>query len=335
MSALIIRADAVHIPLASECVQTVVTSPSYYRLRKYTGHTDDAFGWEKTVALYVRHTIKILREIRRVLRSDGVVFWIVADTYYGSNRGNGSRISKLTPYCEPSPLLGQGRAKSLCLIPERIAIAAQDDGWIVRDIIIWSKPNGVPESVTDRCTRSYEQIIMMTRRKNYSWNTAEAVEPSRTAPHPIAEGPKGDKLIAEGIHGKRSRTMGWETMRHGNKIGCSKTAKGERLPQRLEIKPTRTLRDVWSIPTHAHRDDHVAIFPEALAERCIRISTKRGDTVLDPFAGSGTTGVVAGRLGRNSILLDISEDYCQSMKRRFEREDESSADDEWLEGLAR
>ena len=128
MSTLILRADAFRMPIASESVQAVITSPPYYRLRKYAGHSENAFGWEKTVALYVRNTMKILREIRRVLRSDGVVFWIVGDSYYGSNRGKGSRTSKLTPYCEPSPLLGQGVAKSLCLIPDRIRIAAQDDG---------------------------------------------------------------------------------------------------------------------------------------------------------------------------------------------------------------
>lgn len=324
MSPLIVRADAFRLPLASESVQSVVTSPAYYRLRKYAGHTDDAFGWEKTVALYVRHTIKILREIRRVLRSDGVVFWVVCDTYYGSNRGKGSRASKLTPYCEPSPLLGQGVAKSLCLIPERIAIAAQDDGWIVRDIIIWSKPNVVPQSVTDRCTRSYEQILMMTRRKNYFWNAAEAVEPSRTAPHPIWAGPKGDKLIAQDLHGKRSDSP--ISKRHQFLAG--RKAVGHR----ILIKPTRTLRDVWTMNTFAHRDDHVAIFPEALAERCIRISTREGDTVLDPFAGSGSTGAAAERSGRHAILMDLSEEYCQSMRRRFAREDAIFADDERREG---
>jgi DNA modification methylase len=321
VSTSIIRADAFHISLASESVQSVVTSPAYYRLRKYAGHTDDAFGWEKTVALYVRSTVKILREIRRVLRSDGVVFWIVSDTYYGSNRGRGrGPRSKVNPCCEPTPLLGQGVAKSLCLIPERIAIAAQDDGWIVRDIIIWSKPNGVPESVTDRCARSYEQIIMMTRRKNYFWNTAEAVEPSRTAPHVVWAGPKGDKFIVQGLHGKRSDSP----ISAKHQLLAGRKAVGNRILR----KNARTLRDVWTIPTYAHKDDHVAIFPEALAERCIRISTREGDTVLDPFAGSGSTGAAAERSGRNAILIDVSEQYCQSMKRRFGREDGISGDGE-------
>ena len=338
MTPSIIRADAFHLPLASESVQEVVTSPPYYRLRKYAGHTDDAFGWEKTVALYVRNTIRILREIRRVLRSDGVVFWIVCDTHYGSNRGKGSRASKLTPYCEPSPILGEGRDKCLCLIPDQIRIAARNDGWIVRSNNIWFKPNCMPESVTDRCTHSYEDVIMLTRQGSYFFNNDEAVETSRTPPHPISEGPKGDRLIAQGLHGKR----GWETIRHGNKPGCSKSAKyppigntkhqaigkGTLVGNRIPIKDTRRMRDVWTIPTYAHKDDHVAIFPEALAERCIRIGSQPGDVVFDPFGGSGTTGEAAERLGRRAILMDLSEQYCQSMKRRFAREDGIPADDE-------
>ena len=256
------------------------------------------------------------------------------DIFAGKNVVAVQLISKLTPYCEPSPLLRQGVAKSLCLIPERIKIAAQGDRWIIRSTIVWQKPNCIPESVKDRCAQSYEQIIMLTRYKNYFWNTAEAVEPSICWQ-------KGTWGSAEkSLINRRAKLQ--LTMRHGNKIGCSKTEKrfhnfigagpkgdafifegihGERSAHRMEIKPTRTLRDVWSIPTHAHPDDHVAIFPEALVERLIRISTKPGDTVLDPFAGSGTTGIVAERLGRNSILLDTSEQYCQLMKRRIVRED--------------
>jgi DNA modification methylase len=342
VSPLIITADAFHIPLASDSVQMVVSSPPYYRLRKYPGHRDDAFGWERTVEQYVRSTIKILREIRRVLMSDGVVFWIIADTYYGSNRGRGSRASKFTPYCEPMPLLGkEAQAKSLCLIPDRIRIAAQNDGWIIRNNIIWQKPNCIPESIKDRCAQCYEHVIVMAPRNNYFWNTAENVEPSIC----WQKGSLGGGVTPSKKDGK----MKFLTMRHGNKPGCSRTEKrlhnfvgggpkgdafilegthGERSAHRMEIKPTRTLRDVWTIPTYAHKDDHVAIFPEALAERCIRLGSKPGDTVLDPFGGSGTTGAAAERLDRRAILIDLSAEYCESMKRRFAREDASSADDE-------
>jgi DNA modification methylase len=319
VSLLIIRGDAFHIPLASESVQMVVTSPPYYQLRKFAGHTDDAYGWERTVALYVRNTIKILREIRRVLRRDGVVFWIVCDSYYGS-RGRGSR-SKVNPYCEPSPLLGQGLAKCLCLIPDRIRLAACNDGWIIRQNDIWVKPNSIPESVKDRCASSYEEVIMLTRQGSYFFNTAEAVEPSRTAPHPVGAGPKGDRLIAEGFHGKRG------TAKNSPPIGGKKhqALGGKLVGNRMELKPTRTMRNVWTIPTYANKNDHVAIFPPALADRCTRLGSKPGDLVFDPFGGSGTTGAAAERLGRRAILMDMSEQYCQSMRRRFVGDDESSA----------
>jgi DNA modification methylase len=345
MNTLILRASAFQIPLVSDSVQAVITSPPYYRLRRYVGDIEDAFGWERTVSEYVRNTIKVLREIRRVLRSDGVVFWIVSDSHYGSNRGMGSRISKPNLLCEPPLLIGQGVAKSQCLIPERIKVAAQDDGWIVRSTIIWQKPNSLPEPVKDRCAHSYEQIIMLARSKDYFWNTTEAVEPSVCWQKGTWGG--AEKSLAN----RRAKLQ--LTMRRGNRIGYSRTEKrlhnfvgggpkgdafisegthGARPARRIEIKPTRTLRDVWSIPTHAHKDDHVAIFPEALAERCIRIGSRPGDIVFDPFGGSGTAGVAAERLGRRAILMDLSAEYCQSMRRRFVREDGISADDERGEG---
>ena len=159
-------------------MQTVVTSQPYFGLRRYAGGTDADFGREKTVTEYVMHTIEALREARRVLRPDGVVFWNIGDSYYGSGRGHGGRLSKLSPLCDPNPVPANGKAKSLCLIPERIVIAAQDDGWIVRDIIVWQKPNAVPESVRDRCTRCYEVLVMLVKQRNYYWNSEEAVEPS-------------------------------------------------------------------------------------------------------------------------------------------------------------
>jgi DNA modification methylase len=295
-----------------------------------------------------------LRESWRVLKIDGILFWNICDTYYGGGRGSGS---KFNPRCSTTPTRGLSRAKSLCLIPERVAIAAQAEDWIIRSQIIWHKPNSSPESVLDRCTRSYEQIFMLTKQQNYSWNKEEAAEPSicwqdgswgggHTASHkdgkmkyttmrhsnkegsgkterarPIGEGPKGDALIADGTHGKRGR--------RSPPIGNIKhQALGNRtlVGNRMEIKERRNLHDVWTINTRPHSEAHPAMWPEALVERMIRISTREGDTVLDPFAGSGTTGLVAERLGRNSILLDTSEEYTQLMKGRIAREDAISAD---------
>jgi len=302
----------------------VVTSPPYWCLRKYSGGTENDLGREKTVALYVEHLVQAFREVWRVLRDDGVCFLNLGDTYFGSGRGAGD---KLHPSCDPSSpeLLKQGKAKSLCLIPQRAAIALSDDGWIVRNIVVWQKPNVIPDSVGDRCTCSYEHVIVMTKKPDYYWNKDGVREPSVCWE-------KGTWGGGYGVLDKH-RKLGHYTMRHGNKPGSSKTAKrlmppignvkhqalgkGTQVGHRVEMKPTRNLRDVWTIPTSGHREMHPAMMPEELARRCILLGSKPGDTVFDPFAGAGTTGKAARQLGRNAVLMDISEEYCGLMRQRL------------------
>ena len=173
----VLRASAFAIPLKAESVQMVVTSPPYFGLRKYPGGTENDLGREKSIDLYVEHLVMTMREVWRVLRNDGVVFLNIADSYHGSGRGagkNGTNDLKLNPHCSGTPLSGQGRTKSLCLIPQRVAIALSDDGWIIRNDNIWVKPNGGPESVHDRCTCSHEYVFLLTKNKNYYWNAEEA-----------------------------------------------------------------------------------------------------------------------------------------------------------------
>lgn len=297
------------MPIASESVQLVLTSPPYLGLRKYAGGSEGDFGREKTIEAYVQHTLEAMREVRRVLRADGICFWNVGDSYLGSGRGLGAMEDS-----NGNPLRGQDRAKCLCLVPERISIAALTDGWVVRSIIVWEKPNCVPESVRDRPTHSYEHIIMLVKQKKYLWNYEEAQEPSKTPPHPVGSGPKGDAFILDGTHGERTKRL-------MPPIGNAKhqaLGKGTLVGNRVEYKSTRNMRDVWSIPTQPHRDAHIAMWPEALVARCIRIGSRPGDTVLDCFAGSGCTGLVANQLGRNAVLLDTSTEYVALMKQRLE-----------------
>jgi len=274
---LIIPADAFHIPLKDGSVQCVVTSPPYFNLRKYAGGDENSFGQEKTIAEYVQHTIDVLREVKRVLRPDGVVFWNVGDSYSGST-------------------------KNLWLIPQRIAIAAQDDGWIVRDIIIWQKPNCVPESVKDRCTRSYEEILMLTKNRHYYFSNRAIHEPAVSFLNSAHVVTRTNKTYRQGLYppvgGKKHQALLKPNL-SGNQ------------PKKYK---TRNKRNVWSIPTKPHKEAHTAIFPEELPELCIRAASKKGQTVLDPFAGSGTTGIVAKKLGRNAVLLDISSEYVKLMK---------------------
>jgi hypothetical protein len=155
---------------------------------------------------------------------------------------------------------------------------------------------------------------MLVKRRNYFWNREEAREPSKTFPHLVGAGPKGNAFILDGTHGARTKRL----MPPIGNVKHQSLGKGTLVGNRAEYKCTRNLRDVWRIPTKPHRDAHIAMWPEALVERCIRCGSRPGDTVLDCFAGSGTTGLVARQLGRNAVLLDISAEYVALMKQRLE-----------------
>ena len=284
--------------LPDESVQMVVTSPPYWGLRKYSGEqeliwgvkkNDDgthelckhewkietargfcslcgawrgAYGLEPTPEMYAQHTIEILREIRRVLRKDGVVFWNIGDSYATHASGGKGYAHNFRP---PDVAIREGidqpkptaksiglKEKDLCLIPFRIAIAAQEDGWWVRSIIIWSKPNPMPESVTDRPTESHEYILMLTKSAKYYWD-ADAVREANQTTWEEAWQPNAypDKRTGETQSAMRSTLKGHEKL---NSNG-------------------RNLRSVWTFPTQPYPEAHFAVFPEKLPELCIKAAT--------------------------------------------------------------
>jgi len=260
----VILASAFAIPLPDKSVQAVVTSPPYFNLRRYAGNDDDGFGREKTVAEYVAHTIKALGECRRVLKDDGVVFWNIGDSY---------------------------DKKSLRLVPERVAIAAEEDGWIVRDTIMWHKSNPLPESVKDRCTRAYEPVLMLVKKSKYFWNRDAIMEPSKVPTDSGGSGMKRKRMPTAEMNGFRVRGKTYEK---------------------------RNPRNVLTLPVQPYKGAHTATFPMDLVRWCVKAASRPGNLVLDPFAGSGTVGVVAKELGRNAVLLDISPQYVQGMMERLE-----------------
>jgi DNA modification methylase len=256
-----------------------------------------AYGLEPTPELYVQHTIEILREIRRVLRKDGVVFWNVGDTYFGSGQGYGDTKTtnknhtgsreRQKPVWNSSVL----KPKDLCLIPFRVAIAAQEDGWWVRSVIIWNKPNPMPESVKDRPTEAHEYILMLTKSARYYWDMEAVREPiQQTTLNDIRFGTRV-------INGGRYTELN-ETDNSINQSFFSANPNG------------RNLRSVWDFPTQPYREAHFATFPEKLPEICIKAASKECDLVLDPFAGSGTTLFVASKLSRRSVGYELSTEYC-------------------------
>lgn len=262
-----------------------------------------AYGLDPTPALYVAHTVEILREIRRVLRKDGVVFWNIDDSYAGSGGPGSQYDNKATEKGKEFEKFGNPnrgkfnsiKAKDLCLIPFRVAIAAQEDGWYVRSVIIWNKPNPMPESVTDRPTGSHEYILMLTKSAKYYWGM-EAVRIK------FAESTLSRVNYPTGMNGKVSEQI-------DTKIGGG-PPQGKDFTHLLN-NGGANLRDVWEFPTQSYRGAHFATFPEKLPELCIKAASKENDVVLDPFCGSGTVLEVAAKLNRKAVGYEISEEYCK------------------------
>ena len=307
------QADARAIPLPDGSVHCVVTSPPYWGLRDY-GIDATGIGLEPTLSEWLANIVAVSREVWRVLRDDGS-FWLnLGDAYSGSSKGTGEGGSEkqrgnrgannvLHPGKRTTRGSGSGRwglgdtavdglpAKNLMGQPWRAAFALQDDGWILRSAIVWHKPNPMPESVSDRPTSAYEMVFLLTKRAHYFYD-AEAVR---------------EAYIGEDHGGSRVR----------HKIGDTKENRRFLNPERFP-STGRNARNVWQIPTQGRPEAHFATFPDELPRRCILAGTKEGDTVLDPFVGSGTTVAVAQQLGRRGIGLDLNTEYLKIAQQRIE-----------------
>ena len=294
---MILVADALNIPLSDKTVRCVVTSPPYWGLRDYG--ISGQLGLELTPEEYVDNMVKVFREVWRVLKDDGVLWLNLGDSYATgttADRQQGARgLGANTQMAQDAvPRIGTPagtKTKDLIGIPWRVAFALQADGWYLRSDIIWHKPNPMPESVKDRCTSSHEYIFMLTKQARYYYDAdaiAEQTNDLETKPRKFRDGDKS------------------ATLRNDN--GAEYTP-----------RDTRNKRSVWTIPTKPYPEAHYAVFPDEIPKICILASTRPGDTVLDPFGGSGTTGKVAIELGRKAIVMDLSEDFTKNhMKKRME-----------------
>jgi len=267
--------------------------------------------------MYIEHTVEILRAIKRVLKKDGIVWWNIGDSYAGSGKAgnNPDYFGKHTEFGKPSShierfglsgIVPRGlKPKDLCLIPFRVAIAAQQDGWYVRSVIIWSKPNPMPESVKDRPTGSYEYILMLTKSSTYYFDQ-EAVKETQKECTTERYKYGWDGVDDDASNGARTGSA-FKKMKQGLSMGEAMGGNGK-----------RNIRSVWEIATQPYKGAHFATFPEEIPKRCILASTKPSDIVLDPFGGSGTTGKVAKHLGRKAILIDTSAKYCDMQIKRIQ-----------------
>ncbi len=279
--------------LPDESVQCVVTSPPYWGLRDYG--CAGQIGMEPTPAAYVETMRALFAEIRRVLRDDGTA-WLNLGDSYAANTGAGGGNHLGT---------GQGRAshghdkrrcglkpKDLVGIPWRVAFALQDDGWWLRSDIVWSKPNPMPESVTDRPTRAHEYVFLLTKSARYFYDAAAVREQGSGR----ASGSKAPDKTGAG--------KGFEIRAGFHKVG--------------DVEWTeRNARSVWTITPEPYAGAHFATMPPELARRCILAGSRRGDVVLDPFGGSGTTALVAVGHGRRAILCELNGEYAALQRERL------------------
>ena len=288
--------------LPDESVHCVVTSPPYWGLRDYG--VDGQIGLEVSYNLYIlKLVVEVFREVRRVLRKDGTCWINLGDAYASGGRGGGADGSK--QQTNAGSLLGPKQAsgglkpKDLCGIPWRVAFALQADGWWLRQDIIWSKPNPMPESVTDRCTKAHEYIFLLSKSERYYYD-ADAIR----EPHIYANDKRNDgRRHTYADNAKHSQC---DPERQRTKTDC------------VSFHPNgRNKRSVWDIATAPFSEAHFATFPPALIEPCVLAGCPKGGTVLDPFGGAGTTGLVADRLERNAILIELNPDYAVMAERRI------------------
>lgn len=263
---------------------------------------DNQIGLEETPEDYINRLVEVFREVKRVLRDDGILWVNIGDSYSGSGKGPKGKISG---DCQNMDKIGKGgniptgtKPKDLIGIPWMLAFALRNDGWYLRQDIIWAKNNLMPESVKDRCTRSHEYIFMLTKSRKYYFDHEAMQEPTATY----------DENVRDRDHTKLNNTPGRSRMA-GLKRNNYKT---------------RNKRDVWRVGVcSAVKEAHFAVFPKELIEPCILAGCPEGGWVLDPFNGSGTTGIVATQNKRNYIGIDLNPQYLEITKRRIEKECEN------------
>lgn len=298
--------------MSDQSVNCCVTSPPYFGLRDY-GH-DGQIGLEETPEAYVTKMVEVFREVRRVLRDDGTLWLNIGDSYAGSGKGRnadgshqeggkqgtnrgtilGSLVKTKSPNCKPKDLIG---------IPWMLAFALRSDGWYLRQDIIWHKPNPMPESVTDRCTKAHEYIFLLSKSQSYFYDRMAIAEPA---------------IYAE-QHANKATSWGKKKANAGVKANIEQY-------QQIGVENNKTCleggmknkRSVWSVNVKPYKGAHFATYPPELIRPCIKAGCPKGGVVLDPFGGSGTTAQVAIEEGRGAIICELNPDYAPLIQQRIE-----------------
>jgi DNA modification methylase len=346
--------------LAEASVHCVVTSPPYYGVRDYqvapTTWSDGwsgALGLEPTIEMYVDHIVQVFRAVRRVLRKDGTLWLNMGDGYVSAPPGNKGVFNPETDkdgaYSRRgNRQLGHGedmeaiyvkskqsglKQKDLIGMPWRLALALQKDGWYLRQDIVWQKPNPLPESATDRCTRAHEYLFMLSKASRYYYDAeaiAEPVMPTQvvriTAGNGDTERSLPNYARSKPLHGDGFvNTFVPEPPKQAYASNSPRTDRWGRLLPTIEQANgsqawegwTRNKRSVWTIPVQPFPGSHFAVFPPALVRPAILAGCPQRGIVLDPFAGSGTVAAEASLLDRDSILIELSPEYVDMITGRL------------------
>lgn len=306
----IVTGDALSVlrRISDNYIDCCVTSPLYYGLRDY-GEAGQ-IGLEKSVDEYIYNLVGVFREVRRTLRPDGTLWINIADTYSQSKKPGGY-IKK----------------KELCLVPYRLMLELQKDGWYIRQDIIWNKPNAMPESVRDRCTKSHEYIFLLSKSEKYYFDYEAIREPAVGFDNRPPAGSRGT-----GTPNSRRRKGNAKTFRGGGVYTGGQSFKNSEQTERESHGNAenetglRNRRSVWNVATQGYSKAHFATFPEKLIEPCILAGCRLGGIVLDPFLGSGTTAAVSARTGREYIGIDINPEYIELAKERIAEAGERGTD---------
>ena len=309
--------------LPDESVDCCVTSPPYFGLRDYG--TAGQIGLEATPDAFVTELVGVFREVRRVLKNSGTL-WLNLGDSYAANRSyqvsqskhqvhdyGDSNATRVPNGLKPKDLIG---------IPWRVAFALQADGWWLRQDIIWSKPNPMPESVTDRCTKAHEYLFMLTKSARYFYDAEAIREPmSMSSVERLTQPNIDEQAGSDRVPGKTNGPMK-AVGRVDKQRGHSRRHAGfndrwDAMEKAEQCSGMRNKRSVWEVATQPFAEAHFATFPPALIEPCILAGCPKAGTVLDPFGGAGTTGLVADRLGRSAILIELNPEYVAIAERRL------------------
>ena len=278
--------------------RTCVTSPPYYGLRDYGGE-EKQIGQEQSPEEYIENLVQVFKEVKNVLKDDGTLWVNLGDSYYNYRPGRGQGLVKQTvsntkqDLPDVCPRRGNRlpglKEKDLIGIPWMFAFAMRADGWYLRQDIIWHKPNPMPESVKDRCTKAHEYIFLFSKNKKYFYDNEAIKEPAKD-------------------WGTRDRSKG---KYHNEGTGLQPHSGLEK------SYTTKNKRSVWSVTNKPYKGSHFAVFPPDLIEPCIKAGSEEGDIVLEPFMGSGTTAVVSKSLGRHYIGCELHEEYGKLIQKRL------------------